>query len=73
MRFMHIADLHIGKKLNGISLIEDQRYILKQIIDLIKEENIDGLLIAGDVYQQAQPSNEAMMLFDEFLSVLVKM
>jgi len=73
MRLMHIADLHIGKKLNGISLIEDQKYILNQMICLIEEEKIDGLLIAGDVYQQAQPSNEAMMLFDDFLSQLVKM
>lgn len=73
MRFIHIADLHIGKKLNGISLIEDQRYALNQIINMIQDKNIDGILMAGDIYQQAQPSNEAMVLFDEFLSRIVNL
>ena len=71
MRFAHLADLHIGKKLNGISLIEDQRYVLYQAIDLMKEHQVDALLIAGDIYQTSVPSNEAMMVFDEFLGKLV--
>lgn len=71
MRFAHLADLHIGKKLNGISLIEDQRYVLNQTIDLMKEHQVDALIIAGDIYQTSQPSNEAMMVFDEFLGKLV--
>lgn len=71
MRFAHLADLHIGKKLNGISLIDDQRYVLNQAIELMKEQNVDALIIAGDIYQTSQPSNEAMMVFDEFLGQLV--
>ena len=72
MKFAHLADLHIGKKLNGISLLEDQRYVLNQVVDIVKKEKVDGILLAGDIYQTSQPSSEALSLFDEFLGNLVK-
>lgn len=70
MRFMHLADLHLGKNVNGYSLIKDQEYALNQIIKLIKKEGIDTLLIAGDIYQSSVPSIEATKLFSKFLSQL---
>ncbi|WP_297378341.1 exonuclease SbcCD subunit D [uncultured Helcococcus sp.] len=70
MRFMHLADLHLGKNVNGYSLIKDQEYALEQIIKLLKKEKIDTLLIAGDIYQSSVPSIEATKLFSKFLSQL---
>ena len=52
MKFMHISDLHIGKQVNGYSMIEDQRYILKSILREVDNEDVDGVLIAGDVYDK---------------------
>lgn len=72
MKFLHTSDLHLGKRLNDVSLIEDQAYILKQIEKIAVSEGIDAVLIPGDIYQKASPSAEAMALFDEFLSDLVK-
>ena len=71
MKFAHLADLHLGKKLNGISLLEDQKYILNEVLTILRRQNIDALLIAGDIYQTAQPSSEALSLFDDFLGKLV--
>lgn len=68
MKFLHIADLHIGRKLNEHSLAEDQRHILRQILSIIEEQNVDGLLIAGDVYDKPIPSEDAVTIFDEFLT-----
>ena len=68
MRFLHLSDLHIGKRLNEFSLLEDQAYILGQILEITKSEQPDGVLIAGDVYDKAAPSAEAVGLFDDFLS-----
>lgn len=70
MKFIHLADLHIGKRLNEYPLTEDQRYILGEILKIIDAEKPDGVLIAGDVYDKAQPSSEAVRLLDEFLSEL---
>jgi exonuclease SbcD len=70
MRFLHLADLHIGKRLNEFNLIEDQRYILDQIVQLALEQEADGVLIAGDVYDRSQPSTEAVELLDDFLTRL---
>ena len=70
MRFMHLADLHLGKNVNGYSLIKDQEYALDQIIKLLNKEEIDTLLIAGDIYQSSVPSIEATKLFSKFLSQL---
>jgi exonuclease SbcD len=70
MKLLHIADLHIGKRVNGFNLIEDQRHILNQILQVCSEEKPDGVLIAGDVYDKSQPSSEAVELLDEFLTKL---
>ncbi len=70
MKLIHLADLHIGKRVNEISMIEDQRYILKQVLECVDEEQPDGILIAGDIYDKAVPSVEAVQLFDAFLTKL---
>lgn len=70
MKLIHTSDLHIGKQLNGFSLLEDQEYILKQIISVAKDENADALLIAGDIYDKPIPSAEAVRAFDLFLTAL---
>ena len=68
MKFIHLADLHIGKRVNAFSMLEDQRYILKQILSILREEQPDGgVILAGDIYDKAIPSAEAVELFDEFL------
>ena len=68
MKFIHLSDLHIGKRLNGFSLLNDQEYILNQITEIVKNQKADGLIIAGDVYDKAVPSAESVALFDSFLS-----
>ena len=73
MKFIHISDLHLGKRLKEFSLIEDQNYILKQILTIVKEEKPDGVLIAGDVYDRSVPSEEAMQLWDSFLVRLAEL
>jgi len=70
MRFLHIADLHLGKQMNDLSLLSDQEYILRQITDIAESERVDAVLIAGDVYQRSSPQAEAMALFDAFVSRL---
>lgn len=70
MKFIHLSDLHIGKRVNEFSMIEDQRFILSQILEIIREEKPDAVLIAGDVYDLPQPSVEAMLLLDSFLDQL---
>ena len=70
MKLMHISDLHIGKKLFETSMLEDQRYILNRILDLLDDERPDAVLIAGDVYDRVNPTADAMELLDEFLSAL---
>ena len=70
MKFLHISDLHIGKRLNEFSLMEDQTYILNQILRIAGEEQADGVLIAGDIYDKPVPSAEAVRLFDSFLTGL---
>lgn len=72
MKFLHIGDLHLGKTLNGFDLIEDQRYILDQILDIADKESIDGVLIAGDVYDKSVPSESATKLLDYFLIKLAQ-
>ena len=67
MKLMHLSDLHLGKRLNEFSLMEDQEYILNQILNIAQEQQPDGVLIAGDVYDKAIPSAEAVSLFDDFL------
>ncbi|MBE6639839.1 MAG: exonuclease subunit SbcD [Ruminococcaceae bacterium] len=70
MKLIHLSDLHLGKRVNDVSMIEDQEYILHQIIRIIKDEKADAVLLSGDVYDKSVPSVEAVTLFDEFLSRL---
>ncbi|MBQ5330000.1 MAG: exonuclease SbcCD subunit D [Oscillospiraceae bacterium] len=70
MRFVHLADLHLGRRVCGFSLIEDQKYILDRILDMIGEEKPDIVLIAGDVYDKLSPPAEAVTLLDSFLTEL---
>ena len=71
MRFLHIADLHLGKQMNDLSLLPDQEYILEQIVSIAQNKQADAVLIAGDVDQRSSPQAEAMALFDSFVSRLV--
>ena len=68
MKVLHISDLHIGKRVNGMSMLDDQRYILRQILDIAEKHQVSVLLIAGDVYDKASPSAEAVTVFDAFLT-----
>lgn len=70
MRFLHISDLHLGKMLNGYDLSEDQQFILGEIGRIAEEEAVQGVLIAGDVYDKSNPSADAMGLFSGFVSAL---
>lgn len=72
MRFLHISDLHIGKRVNGISMIEDQVHILGQIAEIAREREVDALVIAGDIYDKASPSAEAVTVFDAFLTQVAR-
>ena len=72
MRFIHISDLHLGKRVNEFSMLEDQSFILTRIINIIDEKKADAVIIAGDVYDKAIPSAEAVELFDDFLVRLAK-
>ena len=67
MKLIHLSDLHLGKRVNEFSMMEDQKYILKQILQRIDEEQTDGVILAGDIYDKPVPPAEAVELFDEFL------
>ena len=68
MKVLHVSDLHIGKRVNGMSMLDDQRYILRQILDIAENHQVSVLLIAGDIYDKASPSAEAVTVFDAFLT-----
>lgn len=68
MKFFHLADLHIGKKVNGFDLLEDQAHVLDQVMAHIEAEKPDGLILAGDLYDRRNPNPEAVNLFDQFLA-----
>ena len=70
MKLFHLSDLHIGKRVNEFSMIEDQKYILKRILELTEEEKPDGIILAGDIYDKQIPSAEAVQVFDEFITRL---
>ena len=72
MKFFHLSDLHIGLKLINRDLREDQEYILHQITELAVQEQPDALVIAGDIYDKAVPSAEAMEVLDGFISELTE-
>ena len=67
MRFAHLSDLHIGKRVNGFSMIEDQKYILNQVVEIIKREEVEAVILAGDIYDKTIPSAEAVQVLDDFL------
>lgn len=71
MKFLHISDLHIGKIVNDFSMLEDQRFILDQITGMAAANEVDAVVIAGDIYDRAIPPGEAVTLFDDFLTGLV--
>ena len=72
MKFLHTGDLHIGKKIFETSLLEDQKLMLQQIYDIAVEEQVDAVLIAGDVYDRSVPATEAVELLDDFLTKLIE-
>lgn len=70
MKLLHTADLHIGKVINDFSMLEDQKFILEQIKGIAYENQVDGILLAGDIYDRAIPSAEAVVVFSDFLTEL---
>ena len=72
MKLMHLSDLHLGKLVNGFSMLEDQKYILAQILDMARAEKPGGVLIAGDVYDKRVPAAEAVGVLDSFLTDLAQ-
>ncbi|MBM6833714.1 exonuclease SbcCD subunit D [Megamonas hypermegale] len=68
MKILHLSDLHFGKRLNNFSLLEDQIYVNQQIFQLAKNQKIDAVIIAGDIFDKSIPSADAVHLFDEFLN-----
>lgn len=71
MRILHTSDWHLGRSLHGYNLLEDQTYIIEQILQFIKEEPVDLFIIAGDVYDKALPNEEAVALFNSFLNRMI--
>ncbi len=72
MKLIHLSDLHLGKRVNEFSMLEDQKFILKRILGIINDEKPDGVLIAGDIYDRSVPSEEAMQIWDSFLISLAE-
>ena len=72
MKFLHIGDLHIGKRVNEFPMIENQKEILQRILNIAKNENADGIIIAGDIYDNSLPSIEAIEVFEELIEQLVQ-
>ena len=70
MKLIHLSDLHLGKRVNEFSMLEDQKYILDQITGIIEDEHPQAVIVAGDVYDKPVPPAEAVMLFDSFISRL---
>lgn len=73
MRLIHLGDLHLGKSLGDYSLVEDQKFILDQILDIVKERSVDGVMVAGDVFDRSIPPEAAVNLLDDFLSSLAQL
>ena len=73
MKFLHTADLHIGKSIYEFNMLEDQRYILQEILQIAEEEKVDAILLAGDIYDRSVPSTEAVQLLEWFLMEALKM
>lgn len=73
MKIFHISDLHLGKRLNEFSLLEDQRHILREILLLAESRRPDLLILAGDLYDKSIPAVEAVSMLDDFLSAFVRL
>ena len=72
MKLLHLSDLHIGKRVNEFPMIEDQKFILNQILHIAEEQKVDAIAIAGDIYDKSIPSTDAVELLDEFISSIAK-
>ncbi len=72
MKFLHLGDLHLGKTLGEFSLLDDQRFLLDEVLKVAEEKNVDGLLLAGDIYDRSIPAEGAVKLFNDFLEQLEK-
>jgi DNA repair protein SbcD/Mre11 len=72
MKYVHTADLHIGKMVNEFSMLKDQEYVLKEILDIIEEEKAQGIIIAGDIYDRSIPPSDAVTVLDSFLTELAR-
>lgn len=72
MKLIHLSDLHIGKRVNEFSMLEDQKYILGQILSIVSQEQADGVILAGDIYDKPVPPAEAVQVFDGFLTKLAE-
>ena len=70
VRLIHLSDLHLGKRVNEFSMIEDQKYILNEILRIIDEAGADGVIMAGDIYDKSVAPVEAVVVLDDFLKAL---
>ncbi|MCL1976703.1 MAG: exonuclease SbcCD subunit D [Candidatus Bathyarchaeota archaeon] len=70
MKFLHLSDLHIGKSVHGFSMLEEQKHVFEQILRYIQSQQVNAVVIAGDIYDHAIPRNEAIRVFDDFLTEL---
>lgn len=70
MKFLHLGDLHLGKRVYGYSMLDDQRFVLEQVIGMAIENQVDAVVLAGDIYDKTVPSGEAVSLFDSFFTQL---
>ena len=71
MKFLHLADLHLGKRVNGFDMLEDQRFILEQVLAICDEHGVEAVVLAGDIYDTPVPPAAACTLLDWFLTQLV--
>lgn len=72
MKFLHLGDLHLGKRVYGYSMLEDQCAVLKQVVQMAQMHQVDAVVIAGDIYDKPVPPGEAVGLFDSFFTALCR-
>jgi len=72
MKLLHLSDLHIGKRVNEFSMLEDQKHILTQILEITDRERPEGILLAGDIYDKPVPPTEAVQMLDDFFTELAE-
>ena len=70
MKFLHLGDLHLGKRVYGYSMLDDQRFALEQVVRMAAQNRVDAVVIAGDIYDKTVPPGEAVSLFDWFFTQL---